>query len=81
MAQAMIDAKKTNSSSQTGEESQVYYIDDSKSVKLYYSTVYKEKVVSLNLSSSKSFIFTKRNWKKFRKLIPQIEDFYENENI
>ena len=77
MAQAMIDAKR-NCSSQTGEH--VYYIDDTKSVKFYYSTVIKERVVSLNLSSSNSFILTKRNCKKFRK-IPLIEDYLENEDI
>lgn len=80
MAQAMIDIKKNNST-QTGEEARIYFIDDSKSVKLYYSSVYKEKVVSLNLSSSKSFIFTGRSWKKFRKLLPIIEDYLENEDI
>ena len=62
MAQAMIDAKKCVF---TQTEENVYYIDNTKCVKMYYSTVYKERVVSLNLSSSKSFIFTKQNWKKF----------------
>jgi hypothetical protein len=48
-------------------------------VKLCYSNGYKERVMSLSLSSSKSIILTFKTWKQFRKLIPTIEDFFEND--
>jgi len=47
MAQVMIYAKKS-AFTQTGEEAHIYYIDDTKSVKMYYSTVYKERVCYLS---------------------------------
>jgi hypothetical protein len=83
MAQAMIQKQKNmiNSMCQTGSDGEnEYYLTSNKRLKLYYSNVYKEKVISLNLSSSKNFIFTHKIWKKFRKLIPTIEDYFENDN-
>ena len=46
---------------------------------MYYSQVYKENVLSLNLSSSKSFIMNKHLWLSFKRLLPLINNFFENE--
>ena len=66
---------------QTGEDTNeyVFYLTDTKTIKLYYSQVYKENVFSFNLSSSKSFIMNKRNWNKFKQLLPLIQNFFDNE--
>lgn len=50
----------TDSSCQTGNYENIYHLTDNKMLKLYYSNVYKENVMSLSLSSSKSFIFTQK---------------------
>lgn len=79
MAQAMIEQRKKNAFSQTGsDDGQIFYLTNNKNIRLYFSTVYKERVLSFNLSSSKSFILNKQSWRKFRKLIPLIEDFFDN---
>jgi hypothetical protein len=78
MAQAMIHKHKVNAMCQTGNDDE-FYLTNNKKLKLYYSNVYKERVMSLSLSSSKSIIFTFKTWKKFRKLIPTIEDFFAND--
>lgn len=78
MAQAML--RKTIST-QTGKENVFEYkLTDNKSLKMYYSNVYKERVIGLSLSSSKNFIYTLKTWKKFRKLVPKIEEYFEEEN-
>lgn len=69
----------TDSCCQTGNSENVFHLTENKTLKLYYSNVYKEKVISLSLSSSKSFIFTLKTWKKFRKIIPNIEEHFANE--
>ena len=63
---------------QTGENNNeyIYYLTDKKTLKLYYSQVYKENVLSFNLSSSKSFIMNHKIWEQFKKLIPIIEQFF-----
>jgi hypothetical protein len=82
MAQAMIERRRNyiDSCCQTGHsEENVFRLSDSKFLKLYYSNVFKQHVVSLTLSSTKSFIFTFKIWKTFRKYIPLIEEFFEHD--
>jgi hypothetical protein len=82
MAQAMIDKRRNYSDSycQTGNpQENVFRLSDSKFLKFYYSNVFKQHVVSLSLSSTKSFIFTLKLWKIFRKYIPLIEEYFEHD--
>ena len=51
----------------------VYHLANNKSIRVYKSPVYKEMVVSFNISSSKSFIVNKQLWNQMSKLFPQIE--------
>ncbi len=62
MAQAYVNYVKNleqqkNASVQTGSENVniVYRLPNYKMIRLYYSNIYKEKVVSFNISTSKSF--------------------------
>ena len=43
---------------------------------MYYSQAYKEKVLSLNFGTSKSFIITKHMWSNFRKEFEKIENVF-----
>ena len=81
MAQAAVEARKLKKTigTQTGDSDEMmFYISNKKIVRLYYSKVYKERVVSLNLSSSKSFVLNKVLWNQFRKLFPFIDKYFEN---
>jgi hypothetical protein len=84
MAQAMIQKqhnktiKEINKQTHTQlNEEQIYLLGPNKILKLYFSNVYKENVLAFCLSSSKSFIINRQQWKLFRKLIPIIEDFFD----
>lgn len=79
----MIDQQKqlqtVRSSKSTQTESQgekVFLLEANKVIKLYHSNVYKENVLALCISNSKSFLMNKKTWKKFRKTIPIIEDYF-----
>jgi hypothetical protein len=65
-----------NASVQTGSENVniVYRLPNNKMIRLYYSNIYKEKVVSFNISTSKSFIVNKEIWSHMRKLLPTIDN-------
>jgi hypothetical protein len=79
MAQQMLDnnsIKLTKTS--RNENSQIFSIDESKHIKLYYSTVYKQPVLAFCLSSSKNFILNKKAWEKFKSMIPFIEEYFKN---
>jgi 3-hydroxy-3-methylglutaryl CoA synthase len=81
MAQAYVNyfkhlEKQINASVQTGSENVniVYHLPNNKMIRLYYSNIYKEKVVSFNISTSKSFIINKEIWSHMRKLLPIIDN-------
>lgn len=67
---------------QTGVDKQdlYYYLPNNKSLRLYHSKAYKAKVASLNISTTKSFIFDKETWLEFRQLVDHVNYFFENEN-
>lgn len=68
--------RSKHASTQTGEsDDQFYYLPNKKSVRLYVSPVYKERVVSFNICSSKSFIVNKTTWLELKKLLPKIEQY------
>jgi len=68
--------QQKNASVQTGSENVniVYRLPNNKMIRLYYSNIYKEKVVSFNISTSKSFIINKEIWSHMRKLLPTIDN-------
>ena len=48
---------------QTGDHDELYiYLTNKKTARVYFSPAYKEKVLSLNFGTSKSFIITKEMW-------------------
>jgi hypothetical protein len=66
MAQAYVNyvknlEKQKYASVETGSENVniVYRLPNNKMIRLHYSNIYKEKVVSFNISTSKSFIINK----------------------
>ena len=69
--------KKKNVSVQTGSENVdiVYRLPNNKMIRLYYSNIYKEKVVSFNISTSKSFIINKEIWSHLKKLLLTIDNY------
>jgi hypothetical protein len=80
MAQAYVNyvknlEKQKNASVQTGSENLniAYRLPNNKMIRLYYSNIYKEKVVSFNISTSKSFIINKEIWSHMRKQLPTID--------
>lgn len=79
MAQQMIEQMKKTVFTQTGDSNE-FILTKNKTVKLYYSNVYKQNVVALTLSSTKSIILTKFLWEKFKLLIPIIDNYFENES-
>jgi hypothetical protein len=81
MAQAYVNYVKNleqqkNASVQTGSKNVniVYRLPNNKMIRLYYSNIYKEKEVSINFSTSKSFIINKEIWSHMRKLLPTIDN-------
>ncbi len=81
MAQAYVNyvknlEKQKNAWVQTGSENVniVYRLPNNKIIRLYYSNIYKEKVVSFNISTSKSFIINKEICSHMRKLLPTIDN-------
>jgi hypothetical protein len=44
-----------------------FNLTERKTVRMYYSQAYKEKVLSLNFGTSKIFIITKHMWNNFKK--------------
>ncbi len=68
MANAMIlNRKYKNVSIQTGEDNELFvYLNNKKTARIYFSPAYKDKVLSFNFGTSKSFIFTKSMWKNFK---------------
>ncbi len=81
MAQAYVSyvknlEKQKNASVQTGSENVniVYRLPNNKMIRLHYSNIYKEKVVSFNISTSKRFIINKEIWSHMRKLLPTIDN-------
>ena len=57
----------------------IYHLPNNKVVRMYYSNIYKENVVSFNISTAKSFIINKEIWKELRKIMPIIDKFLRDE--
>jgi hypothetical protein len=79
MAQAYVNyvknlEKQKNASVRTGSENVniVYRLPNNKMIRLYYSNIYKEKVVSFTISTSKSFILNKVIWSHMRNYCQQL---------
>ncbi len=65
---------------QTGEQDHLFiHLENKKTARIYYSSSYKENVLSLNFGSSKNFIFTKSMWNIFRKYIKTIDNLLYND--
>jgi hypothetical protein len=83
MTQVQVDLYKKriqtlDASIQTNEKKEVFlYFSNNKSGRLYYSTVFREYVLALNISASKSFIMNKNVWNQFKKSIYLIDNFFE----
>ena len=85
MAQAYVNFVRNNKLNdkqksigvQTGENNLniVYHLPNNKVVRLYYSNIYKKKVVSFNISTSKSFIINREIWGQMKKILPKIDNF------
>ena len=54
-----------------------FHLTNKKTVRMYYSQAYKEKVLSLNFGTSKNFIITKHMWKNFKKEFDKIDNVFE----
>ena len=80
MAQAQVDLYFKHASCQTNENNEIYlYFANNKTGRLYYSTVFRERVLALNISASKSFIMNKTVWEKFKKCFIKIDQFFDDE--
>ncbi len=67
----LLNGNIKNVSSQTGNSNKVIiYLSDNKSIRVNYSSGYKE-VISFNFGS-KSFIFTKPMWLIFKKILKKL---------
>ncbi len=51
-----------------------------KTVRMYFSQAYKEKVLSLNFGTSKNFIITKHMWQNFKKEFDNKENVFETKS-
>jgi predicted GNAT superfamily acetyltransferase len=51
-----------------------------KTVRMYFSQAYKEKVLSLNFGTSKNYIITKHMWQNFKKEFDNIENVFETKS-
>ena len=55
-------------------------LENKKTARAYYSSVYKSNVLSLNFGSSKNFIFTKSMWKEFSLHTKTIDKIFDDVN-
>ena len=78
--QMILNRKYKNIGVQTGDDNELYfYLTEKKTVRVYYSSVYKENVISFNFGTSKNFIFTKLMWKAFQPYFNQINSILNND--
>lgn len=77
MAQVMIDNNLKNLMNKNDFEAHRISIDEKKYIKLYYSNVYKEKVIAFCGSSGKNYILNKNAWEKISKHFPYIEQYFQ----
>ena len=55
--------EKRSVSLQTGLSNEIFFfLSKKKSIRVYYSSVYKDIVCSFNVSNSKNFIFDRESW-------------------
>ena len=67
---------------QTGLNEKVdisYHLPNKKVVRMYYSNIYKENLVSFYISTKKIFIINKEIWKEMRKIMPIIDNFLRDD--
>jgi len=85
MTQKQVDLNKALSEkkhmyTQTGEIDDFFIrLNGRKTARIYYSSSYKEKVLSLNFGTSKNFIFTKSMWDLFRNYTNTIDNILKND--
>jgi hypothetical protein len=86
MAQAIIDQRNKRIATRSigvGTDSDEVLISatlpNRKVVKMYFSSVYQDRVLSLNIAEAKSFIMDRINWNHFKQLIPSIDQFFEQQ--
>ena len=73
----LLNGNIKNVSTQTGNSNEVIiYRSDNKSIRVYYSSGYKEVVISFNFGS-KSFIITKPMWLIFKKNFNKIDNLID----
>ncbi len=75
----IINRKYKNVGVQTGDNELLIYLSNKKTARIYYSTSYKEKVLSFNFGTSKNFIFTKLMWKILLQNLNEINQILEND--
>ena len=72
----IINRKYKNCGTQTGvdDKNLFIYLTNKKTARIYFCESYKDYVLSFNFGTSKSFIFTKCMWEKFKKHFKSIDD-------
>ncbi len=60
-------------------EDSVFNLPNKKIIRSYYSNIYKQKVVSFNISTSKSFIMNREIWNHLKEnnILYRIDSFLE----
>ncbi len=62
------------------QSKQSFKLANRKQVKLYTSPVFKENIISFEISDSKSFILNNTSWTFFENIFPTIDQFF-NKNV
>ena len=61
---------------QTGDNNEfMIYLTNKKTARVYFSTCYKDTVLSINFGTSKSFIISKSMWRIFRRHFKEIDKY------
>ena len=78
--QMILNRKYKSVGIQTGDESELFiYFTNKKTARVYFSTSYKDIVLSFNFGTSKSFIITRSMWKTFLLYFNAINTIFNNQ--
>ncbi len=78
--QMIMNRKYKNVGVQTGDENELFiYLCNKKTIRVYYSNSYKDKVISFNFGTSKNFIFTKCMWNILLNHLSEINTILDND--